>query len=268
MTALLRDYFRRSWLLGCMACIAAFGFMLVACRVFNQIQQQGGGSPLSQFMPKWVQSAFNIGPSSMTELNGFLSICFQHPFLLTVLLALPVALITGWLTGDVEKRSIALVLSRPVGRLQIVIAVAAVVLGWCALAITSALGGCFAGAEWTGLSESLNQAGLLRATANLAALVFAFTGIAAAVSAMISIRGDAVGWCLTVVLMMYVWNFLAQIWYGGGGMTNYSLFRFYQPTNILMLNRSATSDIGVLAGIGLAAWVASALVFRFRSFSV
>ncbi len=268
MSALLRDYFRRSWLLGLLACIAAFGFEMIACRVFSQIQQQGGGGPLSQVMPKWVQSAFNIGPSSMTELNGFLSICFQHPFLLTVLLALPVALLTGWLTGDVENRRIALVLSRPVGRLQIVAAVAIVVLSWCALAVTSALAGCLAGAEWTGLTASLNQSGLFSTALNLAALVFAFTGISALISTVLIIRGDAVGWCLTFVLMMYVWNFLAQIWYGGGGMSNYSLFRFYQPTNILMLNQTSTTNIGVLAGIGLGAWIVSALVFRFRSFSV
>ncbi len=59
MTALLRDYLRRSWMLGLLACVAVFAFEMIACRVFTQIQQQGGGaSPLSQLMPKWVQSAF------------------------------------------------------------------------------------------------------------------------------------------------------------------------------------------------------------------
>lgn len=269
MTALLRDYFRRSWLLGLPACAAAFAFQMLACRVFLQIHPTGSGpSPFANVMPKWVQSAFNIGPTSMTELNGFLSVCYQHPFLLTVLLAMPIALLTAWLSGDVEKRSIALVLSRPVGRIQIVVSVAIVTLLWCALGITCAYAGCLTGAEWTGLAADLNRAGLQRATLNLAALVFAFTGIAAVVSTIISVRGDAVGWCLTIVLVMYVWNFLAQIWYGGGGMTNYSLFRFYQPTKILLRDQVATSDAITLAVVGLAGWVLATGLFRFRSFSV
>lgn len=268
MIALVTDYFRRSWLLGLLACAAVFAFEVIVNRVFLQIQQQGGGSPLTRVMPKWIQSAFNIGPSSMTELNGFISVTYQHPFLLAVLLALPVALITAFLTGDVEKRSIALVLSRPVSRFQIVTAVALVVLFWSAAVVAGAYVGVISGSHWTGLLESLNRSGLLRATVNLAALILAFTGISAAISSMLSVRGDAVGWSLTIVLVMYVWNFLAQVWYGGAGMANYSLFRFYQPTQILMQDQAATPDAWILTITGVAGWAVSAVAFRFRSFAV
>lgn len=270
MIALILHYLRRSWLVGVPAVVATFAFQMIASRVFQQIQEQSAGSvaPLTQFMPRWVQTAFNIGPSSMTELNGFFSICLQHPFMYTVLLSMPVALLTGWLTGDIENRSLALVLSRPVARLQVVAAAALVSLGWCALAIGSAWAGCLAGAEFTGLAGSLNTAGLARTVGNLAALIFAFAGISAAISACLSVRGDAVGWSLTAVLVMYVWNFLAQVWYSGGGLGNYSLFRYYKPTQILLQNQFAPRDVIILCAVGVAAWLVAGVAFRVRSFAV
>lgn len=269
MTALLLNYLRRSWLIGVLACVAVAAFQVIANRVFIQINPDGADlSPLTRLIPEWVQSAFNVGPASMSDVNGFFAMCYQHPFLMVVLLAMPVALITGWLSGDVEKRTIALVLSRPVGRFQIVAAAAIVALVWCALAIISAWAGCLAGANWTGEIGNIDRQGLFQATLNLAGLIFAFSGIAAAASTMISVRGDAVGWCLTIILVMYVWNFLAQIWYGGGGATNYSLFRFYQPTDILLHGRVDPNNLVVLGAVGLAGWIVAAVTFRFRNFNV
>jgi hypothetical protein len=161
-----------------------------------------------------------------------------------------------------------MVLSRPISRFHIIGAVAAVVLIWCAAGVISAWAGTLAGANWTALSESLNHDGLRGTALNLGALVLAFTGISAAISSMLSVRGDAVGWSLTAVLVMYVWNFLAQIWYGGAGIANYSLFRFYQPTQILMQDQSPSPDAWILAAVGLAGWITAAAAFRFRSFSV
>jgi len=270
MIALILHNIRRSWVLGILATAAAFGFEVIANRVFAQIQEKAGAGPsaLAQFMPKWVQSAFDINPQSMTELNGFLSVCVQHPFLMVVLLALPVALLSGWLTGDVENRSLALVLVRPVSRFKLVAAAFLVMTGWSALGILATWAGCLMGAHWTGQAGSLNTAGLARAIAGLAALIFAFMGIAAVVSASLSVRGDAVGWCITIILLMYVWNFLAQVWYGGGGVTNYSLFRFYEPTKLLLQDQPLSHGIWVLASIGASGWILSAVVYRLRSFTL
>ncbi len=271
MTTLLMYYLRRSWLLGVAAAVAAFVFAIVGCRVFARMEESGStemSALFAQFMPQWVQSAFNIDPASMSQLNGFLAVCLQHPFLLTVSLALPVALFSGWFSGDVEKRSIALLLARPVGRVPLVVSGAVVTLFWCVVVVIAVGAGCFAGAHWGGLQEGLNGGRLWQAVLNLGALVFAFAGIFALISTLLSVRGDAVGWCLTVVLIMYVWNFLAQIWYGGGGAGNYSLFKFYTPTQILLHGQFDGGDLAVLGGIGLMGLVGAAVVFSFRSFSV
>jgi len=267
MIALTRDYFRRSWLIGMLGGAAVLGFFIIACRVFLQIQQQGGGSAMARLVPQWVQAAFSIGPSTMSDINGFMSVCFQHPFVITVLLAVPITMITGFLTGDVEKRTLGLILARPVGRLQIIFSTAVVVLFWSGIALCCVYAGILIGARWTGQIEALNLSGIRQAAGSLALLVLAYTGIAAALGSILDVRSDAVGWAITIVLTMYVWNFLATIW-TGGGLINYSLFHFYQPTEILLHGEPMTTNNQVLAGVGVVGWIISALAFRLRNFSI
>lgn len=271
MTTLLLYYLQRSWLLGLAAAVAAFAFAVTACRVFAQMTENAGASlatAFAQFMPKWAQSAFNVGPESMTEINGFLAVCLQHPFLLTVLLAMPIALLTGWFSGDVEKRTIALILCRPVSRISVAGSAILVTLFWIFVGIAAAGTGFYVGATWSQLANKLSAAGLVTAVMHLGALILAFAGLAAAVSSLVNVRGDAVGWSLTLVLVMYVWNFLAQVWYAGGGEKNYSLFRFYKPNQILLHGASSTADALTLVTIGLAGFLVATVVFRFRDFSV
>jgi len=267
MIALLRDYFRRSWLIGMMGAAAVLGFFIIACRVFLQIQQQGGGSTMARLVPQWVQAAFSIGPSTMSDINGFMSVCFQHPFVITVILAVPITMITGFLTGDVEKRTLGLILARPVARFQIVVATAIVVLFWSAVALCCVYAGILIGANWTEQITTLNLPGIRKAAGSLALLVLAYTGIAAALGSILNVRSDAVGWAVTIVLTMYVWNFLATIW-TGGGLINYSLFHFYQPTEILLHGESKAINNQVLAAVGVIGWITSALAFRLRNFSI
>lgn len=266
MFSLLKDYMRRAWLPGMLASVAVFAFFVISAHVFKQIQNTGDGMPFAQLMPQWLQSAFNISPANMSNINGFYCVCFQHPVVLITLLGMPIAIITAFLTGDVEKRTLALVLARPVSRWTIGIAMALVVFFWVAVALVSLVAGSHFGAGWTGQAGVLNVPGIEKATIMLGLLVFCFTGLVAALSAMLSVRGDAVGWALTVILVMYVWNFLAQVWSGARQMANYSLFHYYQPTEIILQGAFSMANAQLLGIIGLIGWAIALLVFRFRSF--
>lgn len=271
MISLMFYYLRRSWLLGVASAVAVFAFAVTACRVFAQMTENAGANlatAFAQFMPKWAQSAFNVGPESMTQINGFLAVCLQHPFLLTVLLAVPISLLTAWFSGDVEKRTIALILCRPVSRVSVAASAILVTIFWIFVGVVASGAGFYGGAAWSQVANKLSPDQLVVAVMHLCALILAFAGLAAAVSALVNVRGDAVGWSLTLVLVMYVWNFLAQVWYAGGGEKNYSLFRFYKPNQILLQNAGATADAVTLLAIGAAGFAVAVMVFRFRDFSV
>lgn len=266
MFSLLANTMRRAWMVGMLASVGLAGFFVIACRMFQRVQERGDSILFSRMMPKWLQSAFNINPANLADLNGFLCICFQHPVVLVILLGMPIALITAFFTGDIEKRTLALVLARPVRRSTITLAIALVIFFWVGVGLASVLAGCYIGASWTGQAETLNAAGIERATVALAFLVFAFTGIIAGLSAMMNVRGDAVGWALTLVVVMYVWNFLAQVWSGARDMANYSLFHYYRPTEIILGGALNVTHLQVLGVVGVVGWVVALLAFRLRSF--
>jgi hypothetical protein len=223
---------------------------------------------MASAMPKWLQSAFNISPASFYELNGFVSVGLQHPFLLAVLLSLPVTLITAFITGDIENGSIGLIMARPVGRVRLLLAVLFVVSFWILLATTSVVAGVWIGARWTDFTSVIRFQMVLRAVGNLLLLEWAFAGIAAVISSLSSVRGDATGWCVTLILVMYVWNFLANVWNVAGRLANYSLFSFYQPTQTLLHQELPVIHLEILGIVGFAGCVLALLVFRIRDFSV
>lgn len=269
MGTLLLYHLRRSWLVGMLAVLALFIFHFLVCRVFQQITDSGGVAPMARLMPRWVQSLFNVDPTALNSLSGFLSVAYQHPFVLIVMLAVPVTLATGLLAGEVERRTIGLVLARAVGRWQVVASTAIVSLAWPLICIAACMAGNAAGAWYSGVQEPIRWISILQVGLNLLALTWAFTGIALAISAAFDERGEAVGWCVTAVLVMYVWNFLAQLWSGSGGsLPNYSLFAFYAPASVLLRGDGVTVNLQVLLAVALGGLVVALLSFKFRDLSV
>lgn len=269
MIHLLGHYLRRSILGILIGSVGLFAFTIFAGRMFQRITERAGNSrSLTRMMPKWMQNAFQIESFSLDSINGFLAIILQHPFLLSILLILPIALITAFFTGDVEKRTLAMVLTRPISRLAVAVSVFAVVAGSLLVLIGVIAAGITISARQTGLTAELNLDLLLQALINLTLLIFAFTGIGAAVSTLTTQRGDAVGWCLTIVLVMYVWNFLSQIWGETAPLPNYSLFHFYPPADIMIKGMTSDTNLAILAGTGAAGWLVAFVVFRLRNFSI
>lgn len=266
--ALLLYYFRRTWRSGILSCIALFAFQLIVCWVFQDVTARDDTAALSRFIPKWVQSLFSIDPAAISALTGFVTVSYQHPFQLAVLLGVPIAAATAFLAGDIEQRSIGLLLARPVSRFLVVIASAIVCLVWPALGIASSLAGTVVGQRWLHLPQPVNLHLLVLVGVNLYVLIAALSAITLALSSIQSQRGDAMGWAVTVALLMYVWNFLAQLWSASGSFPNYSLFRYYNPAGILLRGAQPAHDVALLGIVIAAALLFSALTFRFRDITV
>jgi len=268
MFALLRHHIRRSWLAGTAAATVLFVFMVLLCRVFQQMNADGP-NPLARFMPKWAQTAFNINPEAMSVFNGFLAVGFQHPVVLLVLLGLPIALATGYITGDIERRNLGLVLSRPIGRIPVVVSTFLVCLLWVALGLLALIAGCYAGHHWANIQQPIDAVRLWRAAAALFALVAAFSAADLLFSTMFEERSDAIGWCVTLILVLYVWNFLSQMLGSSGTVIpNYSLFAFYKPTGIMMRGEWFPHHLQILAAVAATSFLAACGIFRLRNLNL
>lgn len=268
MMTLLRHYLRRSLVPGILAMIAIFGFHVTACLAFNEISANGDPSLVSRLMPKWMQTALNIEAESFFSLRGLYGLLFQHPIFMLIIFAVPITLISGFISGDVDKGSLALLLARPVRRVSVPTGAALVSLFWIVLMMGAACLGIYTGVKWAGVTDEIPWRNILYACANVGLLAWAVCGISVFFCSQPMNRGDATSWILTVLVCFYVWNFLAPIWGGLAAQHNYSLFRFLNPPRIFTHNMLETDNLVILAGIGFAGLLLGTGIFSRRDFSI
>lgn len=277
MIRLLVHHLRRTWTFGTLCAVALFLFHALALKIFKDVWTGPNAMVAGQFtraMPKWMLAAMGIeGP--MNTLPGFLSITWQHPLVLGLMLAMPVVTCTGLLAGDVERRTMAMLLARPLGRLQVYASVATMAALWPALGAAAAWAGIEMGARWTGQSLDGTGAGggvpvsILAMTAlNLFALSMAVAGYALLVSAASDTRGGAGDLAFWPVLIMYVGNFLVQIWPAAAPAADWMLFRHFQPGRMLLRGIVEPRDMWILAAVSAVGLIAGAVVFRRRDLAL
>lgn len=268
MITLLGHYLRRSYAAGMLATIALFAFQSVAALSFNQFSAEGDPSIVAQLIPKWMQTALNIQAESFFTLRGLYGLLFQHPVFLLILFSVPVALISAFLSGDVDKGVLALLLARPLRRVSVPVAAALVALFWIVILMASTCLGIYMGVKWAGIAAEIPWKNVLFACANIAALAWAVCGIAIFFCAQPMNRGDSTSWILTLLVCLYVWNFLAPIWGGLAAEHNYSLFRYLNPPRIFTQNVMDINNLLVPGAVGLAGLIVGCAVFTRRDFSI
>lgn len=259
------DYLRRSFKVVLIIGSAVFAFQALMIRVYiGFVQNQ---QDLARSLPRGLQSFFGMDRLAISSLTGFLSVAYQHPFMLATLVALPVVILSGLLTGDVERRISAFILSRPVGRIRIVLSAVAVFIVCAVICVGAALLGTHVGGSiW---NQKLPPFGALFTVAlNLFFLLLAVAGLCAGISSVCTERSDATGWTVTIVLLMYVTNFVAQLWANAKPLAEYSLFRYYGPTRIFLGGSALWYDFQVLGIVAAIGTLYACLMYRFRDFNV
>src|SRR5581483_9455235 len=115
------------------------------------------------------------------------------------------------------------------------------------------------------------------ALANLAALMFALSGLTLALSACGRSRWKVVGLGVLLAVVMFVANVLGQLWDSAGFVRPLTVFYYYQPQKIALRGewvadlgavwggtRLAVPVVGVLLAVGAAGYLVALRVFTRR----
>lgn len=264
---LLRYYLRRASFLGLCALGGLFLFQFIMGYVYRALMQNIEGVPalLLRVVPKNLQMFVGMDRLPPTTVAGFLVVVYQHPFALIVLCAVAIALSIKFLAGQVEQRALTHLLVRPMahGLLPFYVFVAGAT--WLALAVGGALSGTVVSFQWLGfeLPPWPQLAGL---AATLYLLSLSVLGLSVLFSALCSTRSDAAGWTVTILLLMYVGNFVAQFWDAAKPWAKLSLFSFYRPIEVFTapgLPLHAWMVFSALAAVALTVAAASYVVREF-----
>jgi ABC-type transport system involved in multi-copper enzyme maturation permease subunit len=271
LTALLGHYLGRSRWAGLAAVSGALLFQVLVIAGWLNFQRSGAASAapvLRRSMPRWLQSAFGIEGAQVGELTTFLTLAAQHPFLLLLVMALPMAMVTAFLAGDSEKRTLALILSRPVGRLAVVLVAALATALRLLLVILASLVGVWIGSRLLPPESTIQWHAVFMVHGNLLLLGLATLGLSLWPAILAQTRGGALGACVAVGILSYALHFVVQMLPVIRPLGRLSLFQYYNPGQTLLLGRTATADLWILAAVTIVTVAGAAVVFRKRDLAL
>jgi ABC-2 type transport system permease protein len=230
-----------------------------------------------------------------------LSIGYMHPLMLIVFCLWGIGRASSAIAGEVDRGTAELLLSQPIRRRDIVFANLAVdllVIPILALAMWAGTTlGFYLVGQFVVRPEDIEnlfgglpfkiivQPELLAtnlwafgpALVNVAALIFAVSGITIALSAGGRYRNRVIGWAVVIVLVQFIANLVGQMWDGARWARPFTVFYYYQPQRII-LNDSWRVDllaglatepfqvpfVAILIGVGIAGYLVALVTFSRR----
>ena len=180
-------------------------------------------------------------------------VLWSHPFLILILAVWPIARGSAAPAGEIERGTIDLILSRPLGRSTYLLSHATVAaLGLLVLA-AGLVGGHLAGGLYYPVADPPRVLALLKPAANLAALGLAIYGYTFVVSTLDVVRWRPTMVGSTLTLAMFIALIVANLptmedyqW-----IENYSIFKAFQPVEAAVKGESFARNVAILCGIGL-----------------
>jgi ABC-2 type transport system permease protein len=258
--------------------------MKVNKEIFDEVIFKGPG--------KVSQAVMGGGEVRFENPNDFLAVELLHPVILTLTGLWAVGRAAGAIAGELDRGTMELLISQPVPRHRLILAhliVDAIVIPAVVLSIGAGVQAGLAAVgpfkvDYTVLKKIEEQtrfklprgadvlpvstAGQPAALLNLAALMFAASGLTMAISSMNRSRWRAMSLAAALILGMFIVNVLGQLWEPLAGFRRFSLFSYYQPQKVWLtgnwLTEDGVSGVMVLATVGFLGFFAAWRVFRRR----
>lgn len=191
------------------------------------------------------------------SMRGTLALGLVHPIALALTAVFAVGFPVASIAGERQRGTLEVLLARPVARRTLYLTLLAATLLFVAVSVAAAPLGMAAGAVLYGVAGELRPADLVVAWVNDTLLFAAIGALALAASVSFDRLGPALGLALGFVIASYAIDILAKLWPDAAWIGGYSIFGYFEPTEILA-GRLDPVDPAVLGAV-FAAAVAYAL---------
>jgi ABC-2 type transport system permease protein len=208
-------------------------------------------------------SAFLGGSADFFHAAGWLSTAMTHPVTLSLLTSSALLVAAGSVATEVERGTIDLVLTRPVGRLAFLLAKALASIVAVTAVEAGGLAGVLVARQTVSGVGALSAGSAVRAFAGSWLLFVGVAMVGILVSARSSLRGRAIGVTVGIVVVWFFMNFIALLIDAISGLRYVSPFHYFQPADLLAGNASGI-DLLVLAAVAAVALLSAAAGFSRR----
>jgi len=239
---------------------AFYYLVLLSSSSFLSSPQNGFGSFLKN--PPKAISAFLGGNADFFSPAGWLSAAMSHPLTIAITTGAALTVSAGAVAAEVERGTIDLELSRPVGRRPFLLGKAAASLATVTAAEVGGFVGVLVARATVHRMSEISIGHVLAAFAGSWVLFASFAMVGLLISARTSLRGRAVGTAVGFIVGGFFANFIALLIDGVSALRFVSPFHYFDPTELL--TSRALWKLGVLAGMSLAALAAAVEWFARR----
>jgi len=182
----------------------------------------------------------------------------------TILWAHGIMTCTRLPAGEVDRGTIDALLGLPVSRTRLyVLDTLMPFLGGVFIVLMGVAGSMIA-SRFVVPDERFPTADVHMIAVNLFAEYVLVAGASCFVSSLSNRRSRAVGVVFAFLLISYVMHFLTPFWAFAKTFASVNLLSYYQPMTMLRDGTWPIGDIAVLFGVGMAMWLAGAIVFARR----
>ena len=245
---------------------AALLFQYLLVLVFRTLDL-GTLGPVMEMLPQGLRALLGAEAAELLSARGFLALVFVHPVMLVLYTAFLIAFASGALAGEIERRSIALILVRRVTRRQIVGGVTLMLI----LGSTVLMGLLWVGtAAWTTAYDlgPVDLTAFAWVAGTGLAVLWALGGVALLASAATSESGRAAGLGVAFAIAAYVANYLANLSPEWAWLKSYSVFGYWDPQEIVAQGTGQWTDLYVPLAVATAAVILALIVFSRRDVAV
>jgi ABC-2 type transport system permease protein len=261
-----KELYQRRWaLFG--YCLGAVSFLLLYILIYPSFQSETAKfNELLEAYPKALLQAFNIDKLQLSTFEGYISVehfSFVWP-LMAIFLSMSFAGVA--FAGEVEKGTMAFLLSQPISRARIFISkyLSAIIALICFVTLSVIAVIPLASIQ----NISVSSANIINTAIISLGFAWAIYALAVMVSSITSERSKSYFAIGGLLLLMYVANVVSGLVSGLDWLKYSSFFHYYQPAKILVGGAIETPSMLVFSATIIVSSVIGFVLFLRRDMSV
>ena len=204
-----------------------------------------------------------FGGGDLFSLSGSVALGFIHPIAVGLNLVFALGFAAAAVAGERQRGTLEVLLSRPLSRRRLVIALAIATGFFAAVTVAALVLGTLVGAAIAGRVEELGPRNLPILWLNGWLLYGAIGAVSLAASVSTDRLTPAIGAALTFVLVSYFLQVIGDLWPDAAGLQPLSIFH-YVDSQANLAGLPVVSDYLVLLGVIVVALAYALIVFPRR----
>jgi ABC-2 type transport system permease protein len=237
-------------------------FVTYMVAMFPEVQKMSG---LDEIMKSPAFQALLGKVPDFTSFDGFITL--ELFTLASLVICGYIAFLTAsFLAGEIEMKTIDLLLAQPVTRVRLVVTRYVALIPVVILLVAALLAGLYIGTQYMGIAASYGW--LAYALVFAGAFMLAFGGISLFISALLSDGRTAAIVSLGLLFVMYFMETIGESVEKLSIVRSLSLFHYVQYSNVMVYHDLNLGNLGILIGVAVVFIALAVYTFHRRDINV